>query len=144
MGLFLGFCNKIFTYTESLKNFPEKLRHKIQIISPLVKKNFYDKREIKIENEVFCLLVVGGSQGAKIFDNVVKNAIVNLSKKNKIRIIQQTDKSNTDNLKNIYDEAEIENTIFDFEENLADLINQSDLCITPCWCIYFSGTINYE
>merc|ERR1711991_731082 len=130
MGLFLGFCNKIFTYTENLKNFPEKLRHKIQIISPLVKKNFYDKREIKIENEVFCLLVVGGSQGANIFDNVVKNAIVNLSKKNKIKIIQQTDKSNTDNLKNIYDEAEIENTIFDFEENLADLINQSDLCIT--------------
>ena len=27
-------------------------------------------------------------------------------------------------------EAKIENTIFDFEENLADLINQSDLCIT--------------
>ena len=39
--LFLGFCKKIFTYTESLKNFPEKLKHKIQIITPLVKKNFY-------------------------------------------------------------------------------------------------------
>jgi len=75
-------------------------------------------------------LVVGGSQGAKIFDNVVKNVIVNLSKKNKIKIIQQTHKSNTDQLRSIYDEAKIENTIFDFEENLADLINQSDLCIT--------------
>ncbi len=111
--IFLSFCNKIFTYTRNLKNFPEKLKYKIQIISPLVKKNFYEKREIKTENKVFCLLVVGGSQGAKIFDNVVKNH-----------------KSNTYNLKNIYDEAEIENTIFDFEENLADLINQSDLCIT--------------
>ena len=75
-------------------------------------------------------MVVGGSQGAKIFDNVVKNVIVNLSKKNKIKIIQQTHKSNTDQLRSIYDEAKIENTIFDFEENLADLINQSDLCIT--------------
>ena len=128
--LFLGFCNKIFTYTENLKNFPEKLKHKIQIITPLVKKNFYEKREIKTENKVFCLLVIGGSQGAKIFDNVVKNAIINLSKKNKIKIIQQTHESNTHNLKNFYDEAKIENTIFDFEENLADLINQSDLCIT--------------
>jgi len=128
--LFLGFCKKIFTYTESLKNFPEKLKHKIQIITPLVKKNFYEKREIKTENKAFCLLVVGGSQGAKIFDNVVKNVIVNLSKKNKIKIIQQTHKSNTDQLRSIYDEAKIENTIFDFEENLADLINQSDLCIT--------------
>ena len=83
--LFLGFCNKIFTYTKNLKNFPEKLKYKIQIISPLVKKNFYEKREIKTENKVFCLLVVGGSQGAKIFDNVVKNVIVNLSKKKKLK-----------------------------------------------------------
>ena len=128
--IFLGFCNKIFTYTGKLKNFPEKLKYKIQKISPLVKKSFYKKREIKKENKVFCLLVVGGSQGAKIFDNIVKNVIKNLSKKSKIKIIQQTHKSNTDNLKNIYDEAEIENTIFDFEENFADFINQSDLCIT--------------
>ena len=127
---FLRFCNKIFAYAENLKNFPEKLKHKIQIISPLVKKNFYEKRETKIENKVFCLLVVGGSQGAKIFDNVVKDVIVNFSKKSKIKIIQQTHESNTDNLKNIYDQAEIENTIFNFEEDLADLINQSDLCIT--------------
>tara|TARA_A100000164_G_scaffold267237_1_gene239075 strand:- start:487 stop:1551 length:1065 start_codon:yes stop_codon:yes gene_type:complete len=128
--LFLRFCNKIFSYTRNLKNFPEKLKNKIQIISPLVKKNLYEKREVKTENKVFCLLVVGGSQGAKIFDDIVKDVIVNYSKKNEIKIIQQTNKSNIDNLKNIYDEAEVENIIFDFEENLADFINQSDLCIT--------------
>tara|TARA_B100000989_G_scaffold254672_1_gene203393 strand:+ start:31 stop:1095 length:1065 start_codon:yes stop_codon:yes gene_type:complete len=128
--LFLHFCNKIFSYTRNLKNFPEKLKNKIQIITPLVKKNFYEKRNAKTENKVFCLLVVGGSQGAKIFDEIVKDVILNYSKKNKIKIIHQTNKSNIDNLKNIYDEAEVENIIFDFEENLADLINQSDLCIT--------------
>ncbi|MDC3068879.1 UDP-N-acetylglucosamine--N-acetylmuramyl-(pentapeptide) pyrophosphoryl-undecaprenol N-acetylglucosamine transferase [Candidatus Pelagibacter sp.] len=127
---FLSFCNKIFSYTKHLKNFPEKFKHKIQIISPLVKKNFYEKNKIKKENKVFCFLVVGGSQGAKIFDNIIKNVIVNLSRKKKIKIIQQTNKSNINNLKNIYDQAQIENTIFDFEENLADFIYQSDLCIT--------------
>ena len=127
---FLRFCNKIFSYTENLKKFPEKHKHKIKKISPLVKKNFYEKRKIKTENKVFCLLVVGGSQGARIFDNVIKDVAVNLSKKNKIKIIQQTHRNNIDNLKNIYDEVEIENIIFDFEENLGDLINQSDLCIT--------------
>ena len=30
--LFLGLCNKIFTYTENLNNFLEKLKYKIQII----------------------------------------------------------------------------------------------------------------
>ena len=127
---FLRFCNKIFSYTGELKKFPKKFEHKIQIISPLVKKNFYEKREIKTENKVFSLLVVGGSQGAKIFDDIIKDTIISSSKKNKIKIIQQTHKSNIDNLKNIYNEAKIENIIFDFEENLADLIYQSDLCIT--------------
>ena len=127
---FLRFCSKIFSYTRNLKNFPEKFKYKTEIISPLVKKNFYEKREIKKENKVFCLLVVGGSQGAKIFDDIVKDVIINLSKKNKIKIIQQTQKINVDYLKNIYNEAGIENTIFDFEDNLVDLINQSDLCIT--------------
>tara|TARA_B100001057_G_scaffold135561_1_gene135009 strand:- start:652 stop:1716 length:1065 start_codon:yes stop_codon:yes gene_type:complete len=127
---FLRFCNKIFSYTGDLKNFPKKFKHKIQKISPLVKKNFYEKRQIKIENELFSLLVVGGSQGAKIFDDIIKDTIISLSKKNRIKIIQQTRKSNIDNLKNIYNEAKIENIIFDFEENLADLIYQSDLCIT--------------
>ena len=128
--LFLRFCNKIFSYTRDIKNFPEKFKHKIQKISPLVKKNFYEKRQIKIENKEFNLLVVGGSQGAKIFDDIIKDTIIRSSKKNKIKIIQQTHKSNIDNLKNVYDEAKIENIIFDFEENLADLIFQSDLCIT--------------
>ena len=128
--LFLRFCNKIFSYSRNLKNFPEKLKYKIKKISPLVKKNFYGKKKIKKDDKVFCLLVVGGSQGAKIFDDIVKDVIVNLSKKSKIKIIQQTHQSNIDYLKNIYNEAEIENTIFDFEENLVDLINQSDLCIT--------------
>ncbi len=127
---FLRFCNKIFSYAGDLKKFPEKFKHKIQKISPLVKKNFYDKRQIKTDNKVFSLLVVGGSQGAKIFDDIIKDTIISLSKKNKIKIIQQTHKSNIDNLKKIYNEAKIENTIFDFEENLADLIYQSDFCIT--------------
>ncbi len=127
---FLRFCNKIFSYSEDLKKFPEKFKHKIKKISPLVKKNFYEKRQIKIDNKVFSLLVVGGSQGAKIFDDIIKDTIISLSKKNKIKIIQQTHKNNIDNLKKTYNEAKIENTIFDFEENLVDLIYQSDFCVT--------------
>ena len=127
---FLRFCNKIFSYSEDLKKFPEKFKHKIKKISPLVKKNFYEKRQIKIDNKIFSLLVVGGSQGAKIFDDIIKDTIISLSKKNKIKIIQQTHKNNIDNLKKTYNEAKIENTIFDFEENLVDLIYQSDFCVT--------------
>ena len=38
------------------------------------------------------ILIVGGSQGAEIFDNKLKDSIINLSKKFSIKIIQQTNK----------------------------------------------------
>ena len=50
------------------------------IINPLVRKEFYTVKEKKIENEKFNLLIVGGSQGANIFDNSLKNSIYNVSK----------------------------------------------------------------
>ena len=34
--------------------------------------------------------MVGGSQGANIFDQNLKNSIIDISKKNPIKIIQQT------------------------------------------------------
>ena len=55
------------------------------IINPLVKENIY---KIKTPNEIknkFTLLVVGGSQGANIFDNNLKNSIVKFQKKNPLK-----------------------------------------------------------
>ena len=34
---FLESCQKIFCYTEKIKNFPSKYQNKIEIINPLVK-----------------------------------------------------------------------------------------------------------
>jgi UDP-N-acetylglucosamine--N-acetylmuramyl-(pentapeptide) pyrophosphoryl-undecaprenol N-acetylglucosamine transferase len=128
--LFLKFCNKIFCYSENLKNFPKKFKNKIIIISPLVRKKFYEKKLIEHQNQKFCLLVVGGSQGAKIFENIIPKVIVNLSTKHNIKIIQQTRTKNIDRLRKIYDSTGIENIIFDFDENFVNLVNQSDFCIT--------------
>ena len=44
-------------------------------------------------------MIVGGSQGATIFDNKLKNLIVDLSKEFSIRIIQQTNEKNITKLK---------------------------------------------
>ena len=127
---FLKFCKKIFSYTKKLKNFPKEYFDKIEIIPPLVRKKFYEKRRPDNKNEKFCCLVVGGSQGSKIFDNIIQDVIISLSKNHRIKIIQQTKQSNIESLKNVYDNVNIENLIFDFKEKFIDLINQSDLCIT--------------
>ena len=58
---------KIFCYTDQIKKFPEKYKYKRVIIYPLVREEFYKTKNNKNNYEKFCLLIVGGSQGASIF-----------------------------------------------------------------------------
>ena len=79
---FIKLSKKIFCYSNNIKKFPNKYLNKITVINPLLRKNFYSIKfsDKKILDEVK-LLIIGGSQGAKFFDQEIKNAILNLSKK---------------------------------------------------------------
>ena len=127
---FLNFCKKILCYSDRIKNFPINFKNKIEIIQPLVRKEFYQKSLNKKKNEKFNLLIVGGSQGADFFDNFFKSAILKISKKISLKIFHQTSLKNFINLKSFYDENLIENYIFSFESEFFKILHQSDLCIT--------------
>ena len=126
---FLKFCEKIFCYNQHLKNFPEIFNQKKVIISPLVRKEFYGN-ELIADNEKTRILIVGGSQGANIFDNSLKEIIVNLSKQFSIKVIQQTSEKNISFLKEFYSNNDIENEIFHYDKNFISRILNSDICIT--------------
>jgi len=127
---FLKSCKKIFCYTKKLKNFPDNLKYKIVTINPLVKKNIYDLESSNKNKDKFTLLIVGGSQGANIFDHNLKTSIVNLSKKVPIKVLQQTNEKNIFFLRDFYLKNNIENKIFSFDKNFSRIIEQADLCIT--------------
>ncbi len=127
---FLNFSQKIFCYSKRLINFPKNFLHKIEIINPLVSKEFY---VVKKKNNIdghFNILISGGSQGAKFFDDTIKQVLSDLSQNHPIKVIQQTNIENIENLKKFYDSKKIKNEIFNFEKNFINLINKSDLCIT--------------
>tara|TARA_B100001057_G_scaffold335152_1_gene335769 strand:+ start:806 stop:1870 length:1065 start_codon:yes stop_codon:yes gene_type:complete len=127
---FLKFCKKIFCYTEKIKNFPNTSKDKIRIINPLVKENIYKLNSINKSKNKFTLLIVGGSQGAEIFDKNLKNSIVSISKKIPIKVIQQTKENNISYLKEFYLKNNVENKIFSFDKNFSNNIHLADLCIT--------------
>ncbi len=127
---FLNFSKKIFCYSNKLLNFPKKFSDKIEPIKPLVFKSFYQTGKSKNINKKFCFLIFGGSQGAKIFDELVLETMIKVSKKFLIKVIHQTSKKNIQKLKDFYESNNIENEIFDFEEKFINFINMSDLCIT--------------
>ena len=65
---FIRSCEKIFCYSDKIKNFPNKYINKINVIPALLRKNFYEAEKTEKINKNVNLLVIGGSQGAIIFD----------------------------------------------------------------------------
>ena len=127
---FLNYCRKIFCYSEEIKNFPNNLKSKMIIIKPLVRENIYKLNQHSITKDKFNLLIVGGSQGASIFDKNLKNVIINISKNFPIKVTQQTNEKNISDLKDFYFKNNTENNIFSFDKNFTEIIQQADLCIT--------------
>ena len=127
---FLKSCRKIFCYTEQVKNFPENLKRKMVIIKPLVRENIYKLNQFSNKRDKINILIVGGSQGASIFDKNLKNSIVNISKKFPLNIIQQTNYKNITQLKDFYYQHNVENIIFSFDKNFDNIIKKTDLCLT--------------
>ena len=127
---FLNSCEKILCYSDQIKNFPNQFKNKIVLINPLVREEFYKIDQNKIKKSQFNLLIIGGSQGATIFDENLRDLIVNVSKKYSIKIIQQTKKKNVLNLEKFYTDKNIENFIFSFNDNFKKIIQETDLSIT--------------
>ena len=75
---FIKSCEKIFCYSNKIKNFPNKYINKISIIPALLRKKIYEVKKAKDINKCINLLIIGGSQGAKIFDTLIKSSTIKL------------------------------------------------------------------
>ena len=127
---FIRSCEKIFCYSVKIKNLPNKYISKISVIPALLRKNFYDIKKADGIDKKINLLVIGGSQGAKIFDTLIKSSIIELSKKYNLKIYQQTNSVNFEVLKKFYKDKSIDCELFDFKEDISNLMSKSNICIT--------------
>ncbi len=74
---------------------------------------------------------MGGSQASLFFSKHLKNEIINLSKKYKIEITQQLSTGfDIDDYKKEYEDNNIKNNLFFFEDNLLCKVNDFDIAIT--------------
>jgi len=127
---FIKSCEKIFCYSNKIKNLPNKYISKIIVIPTLLRKKFYDVKKADSIDKNINLLIIGGSQGAKIFDTFIKSSITELSKKYSLKIYQQTNSVNFEVLKNFYKDKNIDYELFDFNEDISNLMSNSNICIT--------------
>jgi len=127
---FIKSCEKIFCYSNKIKNLPYQYINKISVIPALLRKRFYDVKKAEDINKNINLLIIGGSQGAKIFDTLIKYPIIELSKKYHIKIYQQCNSINLKKLKKFYEDKNINYKLFDFNEDISHLMSGSNICIT--------------
>ena len=127
---FLNFSRKLICYSKNLINLPSGINEKLATIKPLIRKEYYETKNYLKKDNLFTIIVIGGSQGAKIFDKLLNKSFVSIAQQVSIKIIHQTNKKNINFLKNFYSKNKIESKVFSFENNLNEVLKQGDLCIT--------------
>ena len=131
----LPFSKKILLAAKIPINFPEKYRSKICQVGNILREEIinYSSAVSKNNKKAFSILVLGGSQGAEIFGKIVPEVIRKLKEKGfSIEINQQCIKQQKHSLIEFYKKNNIKSNIFDFSDNILDLIATSDLAISRC------------
>ena len=131
----LSIAKKIFLGKDIKEKFSEKYQVKVDVVGSIIDKNIVDNLKFKKKNkkENFSILVLGGSQGAKIFGEIVPSVInLVIQQGYKIQINQQCIGNQKDSIINFYKAKSIKNYVFEFEKNILDLISSTDLAITRC------------
>ncbi len=142
LNCFLGKANRVFTnkahlialtYKETV-NVSHIPHERVMYTGDLVRSAI---RSLPVKNnfdrKAFHLFVFGGSQGAKIFSELIPAAmerIINSSPNTQIEITQQAKIEDHGRLNNFYQELGIKHTISDFFHNIHEIYADSDLAIT--------------
>tara|TARA_A100000164_G_C21902439_1_gene771222 strand:+ start:246 stop:1304 length:1059 start_codon:yes stop_codon:yes gene_type:complete len=123
----LRFSDKIICYDKNITISDKKV-----VIDPLLNNCFYlKKNKHGIGENTLKILIMGGSQASLFFSKNLKNEIINLSKKYKIEISQQLSTGfDINNFKKEYEDNNIKNNIFFFEDNFLCKNSEFDIAIT--------------
>tara|TARA_B100000029_G_scaffold515996_1_gene626030 strand:- start:691 stop:1767 length:1077 start_codon:yes stop_codon:yes gene_type:complete len=126
------FSKKILFANKTNINFSKKHDFKSYEVGTILSKNIINYSRINY-NKKFSLLVLGGSQGAKIFGEIVPHVIKRIKEEGHyIEVIQQCTKKQIETIKNFYKENNIKSYVFEFDDDILKLISSSNLAITRC------------
>ncbi len=130
----LPFAKKLFVSYKELQGVPEKYEKKVSEIGNIIRKeilNFHAKLD-HVENlDKLNILILGGSQAAKIFAEKLPEIFQECNKsKISLKIYQQCLPEQNKFLSSFYSNSNIDFEIFNFSNNLLDYFSKINLAIT--------------
>ncbi len=130
----MPFANKIFISNEELEGIPFRYKGKIIKVGNIIKKEIinYSKNKDKNYNfKIFQILVLGGSQAAHVFAEILPKIFQKCSRLGiPLKIFQHCLPSQNNELKLYYKNYNIDCEIFNFSHNLTEYFSKVNLAIT--------------
>ena len=129
----LPFAKKIFVSNKELEGIKKKYNNKVIEIGNIVRDEIINSNFVnrKINFDDIKLLILGGSQAAKVFADELPQIIDQLKKSGiSIKVYQQCQIKQNDQLSQFYKKANIDYEIFNFTDNIVDYYSRVNLVIT--------------
>jgi UDP-N-acetylglucosamine--N-acetylmuramyl-(pentapeptide) pyrophosphoryl-undecaprenol N-acetylglucosamine transferase len=130
----LPYAKKIFVSYSELDGISNKYKKKICAIGNIIRKeilNYKDKSETTQTNDRLNILILGGSQAAKIFGEKLPEIFQKcIETKIPLKIYQQCLPDQNNFLKSFYKDLKIEFEIFNFSSNILDYFSKANFVIT--------------
>ena len=128
------FAKKILVSHRQLEGIPKKYNYKVVEIGNIINKEIieFSKKDKNNKNfQKLNILVLGGSQAAKIFAETLPKIFQKCSQRGfALRIYQHCLPSQNNDLKLFYEKTNIEFESFNFSNNLLEYFSKIDLAIT--------------
>ena len=130
----IPFAKKIFVSHKELEGISEKYQKKVCEIGNIIRKeilNYKEKNYLKEKDKKLRILILGGSQAAKIFAEKLPDIFKECEKaKIPLEIYQQCLPEQNKVLDSFYKNLNINFEIFNFSNNILDYFSKVDLAIT--------------
>jgi len=127
---FYPFAKKLLLGFNILDKLQNKYQSKALYVGQLLRSPFNRNTDKKEKNNLFTILILGGSQAAEFFGEDFAKLLSELDKNFfKIKIFHQCKKDQIDKIKLAYGNS-VNCEMFDFKKNIAQLMLEADIAIT--------------
>ena len=144
----LPFAKKIFVSYGNLEGIPKNYSNKVFEIGNIVREEIINSKTRNDQNDRFDdikILVLGGSQAAKVFAEQLPRIFEKLkNSKVPIKIYQQCQKKQNEQLSEFYKKAKIDFEIFNFTNKITDYYLKANLVITRSGASVLGELINIK
>ena len=144
----LPFTRKIFVSYNELEGVPEKYKNKICEIGNIIRDeiinfNFANDETSGLDKN--SILILGGSQGAKVFAEELPQIFEKFKNLNiKIKIYQQCQINQKGQLSNFYRVNNLDHEVFEFTDKISEYYSKANLVITRSGASVLGELINVK